>query len=565
MNLNILWEELASTVTAIARGSHVIPSIDPIANEDEGWLSGLIDRFPWLKDLTVYAYDIAHRMKGWLMAKLDGIKSWSVTGVWSAFIAIKNTAWNFNWNITDDELDSQIKVLRNQLFSLLGSTVGCGFGWAAGMATGAAIHGGIGAIASSLGIPLLAFDKASMWKAIKATTEEGLEEIGGLLSQLATSAAIYVARAYQAFLFKNGRKLIKWLAKKPALRSALPDSIATKIDEWGAQGSKPFSYAIFTENLIESIPNESLRNFANAFLEEADECFIEAGYIYASNVDRIMSENNDLREAVLGTQQVVEIVPDREAPNEMIVVAGREQNVRSTITNALVTHQLVTNRDIGQIVGMPANEQMLQQAPTTTLTLRLIYYPVSSPPFTETSMLSRGIDSPWVSTEIKIPFINPIQLDWNKIKLACGGKNGRLKGRYRCYGYLAGRKIEVYGASENEAQSWLLDLASLSEAKDTLTGIGFTRRRRLATASNSSLSEQFDTVRVYPAYAIILSQKLSQDKNQGRATLQGNFTQQSQRIELWTDTKPSYCDEILTAMRVYHTPLEQLGIGFKRP
>jgi len=47
--------------------------------------------------------------------------------------------------------------------------------------------------------------------------------------------------------------------------------------------------------------------------------------------------------------------------------------------------------------------------------------------------------------------------------------------------------------------------------------------------------------------------------------LQGNFTEQSQRIELWTETEPSYCNEILQEMKRYHTPLEQLGIGFRTP
>jgi len=266
---------------------------------------------------------------------------------------------------------------------------------------------------------------------------------------------------------------------------------------------------------------------------------------------------------VLGTQQVVEIVPDREAPNERIVVAGREQVVRTTVMHTLATHQMVANRDVGQIVGQPANEQMMQQAPVTTLTLRLIYYPVDSPPFTEGSMRLRGITGKWVTTDIKIPFIDPGDLTWEKIKRAAG-LVGRMKGRYRCYGYLAGRKIEVYAATEQQGEQWLKDLVELSEAKNQLTGIGFTRRAN-NPASTNSLSEQYPPILVHPAYAIIVSQKLAIDRTEGRATLQGNFTEQSQRIELWPDTEPSYAKEILTAMKQYHTPLEALGIGFRRP
>lgn len=563
MSLDIKWSELISTVVSTARGAMEIEAIDPAAEQNGGFLSALISKFPWLDGVETHIYGIGERLKNWGINAVKGLTSWSVSAVWGAFISIKNYTWNFNWNITDDEIDNQLKQLRVQLASLLGSTVGCGFGWAAGMATSAGIHAGIGAIASSLGIPLLAFDKASMWKAIGRATEEGIDEIAGLVSQLATAAIWYVARAYQAFLFKNGRKLVKWLARTPAARATLPSGILDRIDGWGEQGSKPFSYAIAVEEMVDSIPNQSLRAFVDSFLEEADECFIEAGYVYAANVDSIMAERADMREAILGTQQVVEVIPDREAPNEMIVLAGREQNVRTSLMTTIATHQMINNRDVGQIVGMPANEQMLSQAPVTTLTLRLIYYPVPTPPFTEDSMLLRGLTGKWVTTDLKVPFIDPIELDWLKIKRACG-ISGRTKGRVRCYGYLAGRKIEVYANSESEGESWLNDLASLSEAKDSLTGVGFTRRKRNLSSSNS-LSDMYESVRVYPAYAIVLSQKLARDKLQGRATLQGNFTSQSQRIELWTDSEPSYCKEILSAMKQYHTPLEQLGIGFRRP
>jgi len=563
--MEINWNELMSTVVSIARGTREILPPSQSVNDDNdngGWLSGLREQFPWLKDVQLYLQGIGERMKGWISAKLKGLLSWTLTGIWGGITTGLQYAWNFNINISDEELDGQLKSLQVALASQFGSFLGCGFGWATGMAAGVGVHYGASAVAASLGIPILKFEKSAMMRGLKDASDEGLDELGGLLGGLVDSFIWYAARSYQAFLFKNGRRAIKWLANT-SLGDALPSGLKTKIDNWGKTGSEPWSYAIMVENAVDAIPSQTVRAFVDSFLEESWECFVEAGYVYLGSIDRDIAERSDMREAILGTQQVIEITPDREAPNETIVIAGREQTVRATVMTALATHQMVNNRDVGQYVGSPVNEQMAQQAPTSTLTLRIIYYPVPTPPFTKESMLARDLGSRWVTTDIKIPFIDPSDLTWQKIKFAAG-LHGRNKGKVRCYGYLAGRKLEVFGQSEYVAEQWLKEVSELSEAKRTLTGIGFSRRQRNPASSNN-LDELHPVVRVFPAYAIILSQKLSVDRMNGRPTLQGNFTEQSQRIELWTETEPSYCNEILQEMKRYHTPLEQLGIGFRTP
>lgn len=564
--MRIDWGELASVAVANVRGEHRLPaSSSQELGEDEPlplWLEPFRG-LPWLTKAVMFIENIGRRLMGWASGLLKGIGSWSLSAIWGALQTAKNFVWNFNLLATDEELEGQIKALQTGIASQLGSTVGYAFGYAAGMLTSAGVAVGIAAIGKSMGIPLLAFDKALLTKALKKTTEEGFEELVGMLTGLTRALINYGVRQAGTSLFINIRKYAKYVSNNPAIRPLLSDDVKKAIDEWGETSGQFWSLAHAVEERVDSIDSDFWRSFFDSAIEEADEGFIEAGFIFAANLDSLIAEKADLREAVLGTQQVIEIVPDREAPNERIVVAGREQTVRATVMQTLATHQLVQNRDVGQIVGQPANEQMLQQAPTTTLTLRLMYYPVQSPPFSATAMQSQNIQGPWTTCDLKIPYIDPVQLDWEKIKRAAG-LTGRLRGRYRCYGYLAGRKIEVYGATENDAEQWLRDLASLSEAHEQLTGIGFSRRRR-NPASSSSLSDQYESVRVWPAYAIILSQKLARDKQEGRPTLQGNFTQQSQRIELWPDTEPAYTREILQAMKAYHTPLELLGIGFRRP
>lgn len=559
MSLNIEWGNLASTIVDLAAGEKTIAPLEQDTEEGAivSWIRENVG--DWAANGII---EIGSRLVNWGVNLLRRAVSWSVSALWGYFIAQKNFVWNFNLNISDEALDAQLRAQRLALTGQLGSTLGCGFGWAAGMAGGVILDKSIGAIAASLGVPILAFDKLAMSRALKTATEEGLDEIGGLLSGLATSAILYTTRASGAWWFKNIRRLVKLTADFPAIADILPSGAKTVIDNWGAVDGDAWSLALETEEAIDNIGNDYLRVFVENFLEEADECFIEAGYVYAASVDREKQELADTREAVIGVQTVTEIVPDRDAPNEVITVSGRDHVTRGTVATVLATHQMIANRDLGQWVGQPVNEALRQQAPTSTLSIRLLYYPVATPPFTRDGLaLAGGDPDAWHTSDVAIPYINPARLDWDKIKRAAG-LQGRLFGRYRAYGYLGGRKIEVYGGSEADAKAWIEELAELSEAP--LIGLGFTRRDR-NSASVSSLSTMFDTVRLYPAYAIITSQKKEIDKSLGRPTLQGNFTSQEQRIELWPDTAPPFTSQILSELRKYHTPLEQMGIGFQTP
>lgn len=556
MSLDISWGELASTVWETAIGERVVTPVDEDVSSDAGnpvwrWAQDFLP--DWLKDGLVA---IGSRLKGWAVSAIRSIKSWGLTQITGFFMANKNFMWNFNWNASDTALDAQIAAKRTAIAGRFGSLLGCGFGWAAGMAFGVGLDVGMDAIGKSLGIPLLAFDKGAMLRAVRTSTEEGLDELSGLLGGLARDIILLTLQGFFVGFYKNVRKLIKFGA------NILPPEMNENVQRWGAENSQPWSFAIFTEEAIDSIPWAPLRLFAENFIEEADECFVEAAYVYAASVDRYKQELLDTREAVMGVQNTVEITPDRDAPNEVITISARDQVARGAIVTALTTHQLMHNRDVGQWVGQPINEQLRQQAPISTLSLRIIYYPVKSPPFTRENLEASGGNADnWHTCDIAIPYIDPAKLDWQKIKRAAG-LSSRFFGRNRAYGYLGGRKIEVYGAGEIEAKTWINDLAELSEAP--LVGLGFTRRDRNA-ASVSSLSQQFESCRVFPAYAIVTSQRREVDKANGRATLQGNFTSREERIELWPEEAPPFVGALLEEWKKYHTPLAQLGVGFSAP
>ena len=556
MSLDISWGELASTVWETAIGERVVGPVDEdVTNDSTNPIWKWADEFlpDWLQDGLKA---VGSRLKDWGVGIIRSIKSWGLSTITGFFMANKNFMWNFNWNASDTALDAQIAAKRTAIAGRFGSFLGCGFGWAAGMAFGVGLDLSMDAIGKSLGIPLLAFDKGASLRAVRTATEEGLDELSGLLGGLARDIVLVTLQSFFVGFYKNVRKLIKFGA------NILPPEMNENVQRWGAENSQPWSFAIFTEESVDAIPWAPLRLFAENFLEEADECFIEAAYVYAASVDRYKQELLDTREAVMGVQNTVEITPDRDAPNEVITISGRDQVARGAIVSALATHQLLYNRDVGQWVGQPANEQLRQQSPISTLSLRIIYYPVDSPPFTRENFAANGGDADaWHTCDIAIPYIDPARLDWERIRRAAG-LQGRLFGRYRAYGYLGGRKVEVYGGSELEAKTWITELAELSEAP--LVGLGYTRRDRNA-ASVSSLSQQFESCRVFPAYAIVTSQRREIDKALGRPTLQGNFTSREERIDLWTDEAPPFASALLTEWKKYHTPLAQLGVGFTAP
>jgi hypothetical protein len=228
---------------------------------------------------------------------------------------------------------------------------------------------------------------------------------------------------------------------------------------------------------------------------------------------------------------------------------------------AIQTHNLINNRDVGQIVGRDINESMLTQAPTSSLDLKIIWTPRRSPPFSKNQWVQDGNNlKQWREPQFSIPFVNPAKLDWDKIKFAAGGANGYQTGRYRCYGYLGwpskgipGRKVEISGATQAIARQMLESLSTLSEAE--LHGVGYSERARSTDPDDAALSEQFAAVIVYPKTCYISSQKRELDIERGRGTLTGNWSRRRERLELWVSSPDQGVNEIIADLKRWHTPL----------
>jgi hypothetical protein len=173
--------------------------------------------------------------------------------------------------------------------------------------------------------------------------------------------------------------------------------------------------------------------------------------------------------------------------------------------------------------------------------LRLVIqmFSVKEPPFRSRSSSARV-----TRTTITVPDVSRASLDWGKIKLAVGGANGYLWGRYRATAYLDnGRLMSLYAASENEAEQRIDALLLLTTAKlRSLTVMEEKKKGERLTRPTL----QKEPTRVYPAYFTVINREEFLDTTKGNPSLKANFNDKRGRIELWTENKPSDCEEIIT-------------------
>ncbi|MBH8553601.1 hypothetical protein I8751_14720 [Nostocaceae cyanobacterium CENA357] len=278
-------------------------------------------------------------LKGFVVEVFNVIGALDWKQLWAIVTQTVNYIWNFNWNATDTQLEEQIRQRFVALSATAGGTLGNAFGYlACGVLPGALIM--------TINEPMGAYVLANV---VDEAADEFLQNFATLINQT-FSLGVQITFAW---LFKNVRKLIK--SNSPAIGRLFGRSIEKAIKSWGEKGSQPWSFAIAFDNAVESIPNEALRNFVEEFAEEAIEACVEAGYVVANSVDTYLA-NKVLEKQLLppnGGQKYVEITPNRDLPDETIVIGGQAELLKPVIVQTLAQHQVLGERDLGTIYGTP--------------------------------------------------------------------------------------------------------------------------------------------------------------------------------------------------------------------
>lgn len=237
---------------------------------------------------------------------IDGVKAifgglqFALGTLWGWFVSFSQFIWNFNWNASDEELDKSIVSSFNSLGGTLGGTLGSALGYLA-----------CGAVPGAI---LFAFNEPMGAYVLREVGEEAFDEIAGNVAALIRQTGNLLVKASVTWLYKNIRNL--WRKPDSEFKRQLiakgnmkPEDINKAL----ADRNKPWSFALFTENLIESIPNEFLKNFVEELLEEfADSC-IEAGYVVTNSMDSYLAMQKLSNDGFFGKERTIEITLNRDA------------------------------------------------------------------------------------------------------------------------------------------------------------------------------------------------------------------------------------------------------------
>lgn len=470
------------------------------------------------------------RFGGWIIKViLPGI-AFTFQAIWGLIVEATSAIYNFDWNITDRTIDQQFEQAKIMIAGQLGETAGNAFGYLA-----------CGVIPSA---SILVFNEPLALYLLKKVGEEALDELAGNLQALITISFRLLLRSFFLDSYKNIRKAIKSYIRtrstreKSAINSFFNGKITDAIDNWGEENSKPWSFSLEVQERIESIDNDLLQEFVEEFYDESKDACIEAGYVIAEGLDEWVLQQSQAEAYREGNEELIELLPDRNAPEETILISANTRQARQEITNTLNTFQLLDNRDVGQIIGEPLNESVRQ--PPKELALRIQFRSVQSPPWID----RQGQTAKRV--QITIPSIDKAKLDWARIKAAIGGDNGYIWGRFFINGRLSnGNKINFYAATEQEGKDLLKQILFLTTAE--LATLNITEEEQEgARVLYPSMYKR--PTRVYPAMLTVINQKKILRINEGVATSRGIYKRRRYLLPLYTSEKPEEFDLIMAEL-----------------
>lgn len=451
---------------------------DGSAGEEEGFFQTILS--------------FGRRFFGFLSSIIRPLVQISATAIFGTVLKVSTTIATFDWAASDNEIQQRINGNNVAIAGVWGSAIGSGAGWLAGIAIGY----GVTVICPVIGSAKLARLVAG------EVSLEALEELTAT-----TKGAIQTTfeTVSSNLLLSGYRSIRKFFGFNP------PDSAPS------------WTIAEKFEERIESIKDPTLRAFTEGFFDEFFDSFVEAGYIFAYELDSQLASARAAQAG--GVERVVKLIPDKESPKEAIVLAGAESQLKTAIQNTLIQHRLIYNRDVGQIVGQPAEDWY--KAKTQRRKLTIVFNEIERPPYRRDNGRR-----PRTAT-YSIPDPKP-GLSWEKIKFAA---KAYTWGRFRATANLdSGRQMAVYGASPSEAEDKLKDLLTLSTAEISTLSITEEKER------NPALKKE--ATRFYPANATYLVRRPSTDTT-GRNDLSGDrYLQNLIRFRLWTDEEPEEFDDV---------------------
>ncbi len=451
-------------------------------------------------------------LNGFLSSTLN-LLGWAggglVTGIFGWLRDRTEQVKSFNWNASDKELELLMESQNVRIASAWGSALGASFGWLAGIGIGY----GVSFLCPVIGGAALAKTVAG------SVGQEAIGEITRGISGAITQTVGAIANNALISGYINYRKLLKSIPNN-VLTSIYGKSTAAFIQKnWGAEGQPVISFNSKMDEFVENIQNNKLRAFTEAFLEESWDSFTEAGMIVAMEIDAAYSQAKRANESTQGKKRTVRLTPDKRRPSEQLILSATTNDLEASTLETLNNYRLISNRDVGQIVGMPADDFV--SAKPLRRQLQIIFKAKKEPPW----RMPNGKQAKKFEVTIPDPIIG---LTWSKIKLAA---KPYTWGKFRATAHLDnGRQMAVYGSSKSEAEKTLRRMLTLSTAK--LLNLNVTEE-----VEKKNIDLKKDPTVAYPAYANLLIRRTT--TGEGRSFTDGTKASEDRiRIDLWPNEAP---------------------------
>lgn len=465
-------DSLASKVVREIIGERVVNLAEEYTGGDNNG-GGLISQI----------FNLSSRLVGFVVsAVLSGI-GWGLSSLWDIAVEAYFEIKYFDWAQTDAEIKTDLAANDALIAGAFGRLAGTGLVWLTGIGL---------AVGLSFKFPVVASRVAL------AIAEEGGQEIRSALTNLIIAS------------------------RTAAIRSALLGGLLTarKLELFGLKpvinAQKPWTFADEIEKKIEALPSAGLRAFVSQFGDAVEDSIIEMGYVISFTLDDYYAAQRFTSQAMLGVERTIELTPNIAVPDERIILEAPQELIISDTQNIIAHHQLIDNRDVGQIVGMPEQDYVSPRPQRRKL--KVIFRSKEQPPW-------KLPDGKYAMTaEVNIPDLKP-GTTWQQLKTNI---TQYTWGKYRVTAHLSnGRQMRVHAVSYSEGEQQLNKYINLSIAEIIRFNHGVT-----ATDNPLDPSKNITPQLVYPAYAKLVVGDVRPD-----GTLQSKSTQ-SVRVNLWSDTEP---------------------------
>jgi hypothetical protein len=324
------------------------------------------------------------------------------------------TAYLFDWNQTDAEIQAQMKA--NEL----------------AMITSAGRLAADGLIRfTAMGATKLAKHRYPRIDptALAMMEEENQEElVNGIRSFLIASRSNIMSNVALA-TFMSGRSMM-----------------------FGSQTKKTESFIISDriEKIAESQKNPQVKAFLTGFIDQAEDAIFDLAFLVCNTVTATYEMNKLAAKQGNGPARLVQLTPDKDDPSTKVMIYGPQDQVMTAITEVVTQQAVLENKDMGQIVQVGIDTALKAARNERQIT---VYFYNGLNGATRLADGKRAVRRTMKISNLKI------STDWDKLKAALTPFDG---GNFKVIAHLDdGHQLHGFFATEAEGKSYFTAISAL--------------------------------------------------------------------------------------------------------